>query len=71
MQVVRRLCQSNLTEYSAVLLCRTDFVEHGATAAFDMRRHADQCADRYDTRAADAGHHNVVWLIECRTVGFG
>ena len=39
---------------------------HADALAFEMRRHAEQRADRDDAGAADAGDDDVVGLVDAR-----
>ena len=48
--------------HRAALLRQAGHVEHGDALAFEMRRHAEQRADRHDAGAADAGDEDAVGL---------
>ena len=53
-ELLRRVGDAHVRHDGAVLLREAGHVEHAAALAFQMRRHAEQCADRHDTGAADA-----------------
>ncbi len=46
----------------AALLREAGHIDRAAALAFEMRRHAENGADRDDARAADAGNQNAVGL---------
>ena len=48
-------------QYGAPLLGEAHEVELGAGHAIQVRRHAHQCADGHDARAAYSGDQHVVW----------
>ncbi len=50
---------AHVARHRAVLLREARDVEHRAALAFEVRRHADQRADRHDAAAADAGDEHV------------
>ena len=50
----------------AALLRQAGHVENRAALAFEMRRHAEQCPDRDDAGAADAGDEDAVGFVESR-----
>src|SRR5215469_1731346 len=60
-----------MAQHRAALLRHADLVEHGDTFAFEMRRHAEQRADRHHTGAADTGNQHAIRLAECGQCGVG
>src|ERR1700722_17369692 len=55
-----------MAHHRAVLLGEATDVEDGAAFAFEMRRHAEQRAQRDDAGAADAGDEDAVWPLQRR-----
>ncbi len=55
----------------AALLRETRHVDDADTLAFEMRRHAEDGADRHDAGAADAGDDNAIGMVGQRNVGLG
>ena len=51
------------------LLREAGHVEDGAALPFEMRGHAQQCADRHDAGPADAGDEDAVGLVESGMAG--
>ncbi len=47
----------------AALLREAGHVDHAAAVALEMRGHAEESADRHDTRAADAGDDDRIGLV--------
>ena len=62
---------AHMAEHRAALLREARHVEHGGALAFEMRRHADQRADRHDAGAADPGDENAIGFREIRQCWFG
>ena len=59
-----RVGDADMAHHRAALLREAGHVEHGDALAFEMRRHAEQRADRDDAGAADAGDQDAVRLGE-------
>src|SRR5690606_14824515 len=59
MDVLRLLGEPDVAEDGAALLGEARHVDHAAGLALEMRRHAEDGADRDHTRAADAGNDDV------------
>ncbi len=59
-QIVRPRREAHVAHHCAVLLRQPGEIQHRAALALEMRRHAEQRADRDHARAADAGHENAV-----------
>ena len=59
-KVFRLRREPHVAHHRAVLLRQPGDVEHGAALAFEMRRHAEERADRDDAGAADAGDEDAV-----------
>src|SRR3984957_2698549 len=55
-----------MAHHRAVLLRKPADVEHGAAFAFEMRRHAEERAERDNAGTADAGDENAVRPLQRR-----
>src|SRR5579862_611324 len=55
-----------MAHHRAVLLRQAADIEHGAAFAFEMRRHAEERAQRDDAGAADAGDEDAIGPLQRR-----
>src|SRR6185503_4675812 len=60
----------HMRHHRAVLLGEARHVEDAGALALEVRRHADDLADRDDARAADAGDEDAVRAFQLRKIGF-
>jgi hypothetical protein len=69
--VFRLLGKAHVAENGAALLRETRHIEDADAAAFEMRRHAENAANGDNAGAADAGHDDVVGLLNRRQLRIG
>ena len=62
--VVRRMGEAHVAVDGAALLGKAGHIDHAAALALEMRRHAEDGADRHDAGAADAGDDDVVGALD-------